>query len=275
MKNVREILAANGFKFNHSLGQNFITDEALLNAIVAEAGVCADDTVVEIGTGAGTLTRVLAGACKQVFSFEVDRNLQPVLNETLRGIDNAEVIFKDVLKLSDDEIIEIAGDDFKVVANIPYYITTPLIMRFLESGLKPSSVTVMVQKEVADRLVASPDTSDYGAITMAISLYGDARIVGSVGKERFYPAPKVDSSIVRIDLNDRYDKENKKLIGRLIKAAFAMRRKTFVNNLTASFGISKEQAVKLLESEGFDARIRGEALSLDDVIKISKNEIFG
>ena len=189
-------------------------------------------------------------------------------------VENVTVVFKDILKMRDDEVKEITGGSFKVVANIPYYITTPLIMRFLESGLKPASITVMVQKEVADRLVALPDTAEYGAITMAIGLYGDAKIVGNVGKERFYPMPKVDSSIVKIDLSDRYDGEDKKLICRLIKSAFAMRRKTFVNNLITSFDVSRKQVEDMLTAEGFDTRIRGEALSLQQIIKLSKNEIF-
>lgn len=274
MPRVTDILQTNNFRFNHNLGQNFITDGNLLGKIVSEAGVEAGDTVVEIGTGAGTLTAALASACNKVYSFEVDRNLRPVLDETLSGLDNVEVIFKDVLKMKDSEIYEIVGNDYKVVANIPYYITTPLIMRFLEGESRPKSITVMVQKEVAERLVAKNDTAEYGAITMAIGLYGDAKIVGTVDKKMFYPVPKVDSCIVRIDLNNRYDCVDKKLIGRLIKCAFGMRRKTLVNNLAASFNISKPDAEKIVSDGGFDVRIRGEALSLDDIIRLSHNELL-
>ena len=176
MRKIKDILIDNGFRFNHNLGQNFITDKNLLDKIVELSGVDENDVVVEIGTGAGTLTRAIAEKAKKVYSFEVDRALKPVLDETLSGLDKVEVIFKDVLKMKDKELLEIVGEKFKVVANIPYYITTALVMRFLEEGVHPSAITVMVQKEVADRFVAKPATEDYGAITMAISLYGDAKI---------------------------------------------------------------------------------------------------
>ena len=146
MRKINDILIDNGFRFNHNLGQNFITDKNLLDKIVELSGVDENDVVVEIGTGAGTLTRAIAEKAKKVYSFEVDRALKPVLDETLSGLDNVEVIFKDVLKMKDKELIEIVGEKFKVVANIPYYITTALVMRFLEEGVHPSAITVMVQK---------------------------------------------------------------------------------------------------------------------------------
>lgn len=274
MRKIKDVLFQNGFRFNKKLGQNFITDENLLNSIVEKAGVNGDDTVVEIGAGAGTLTRALAAVAKRVITFEVDENLRPVLEETLAGLDNVSLFFSDVLKMSDDGLYKIIGGDFKVVANIPYYVTTPLVMRFLEESLRPSSITVMVQKEVADRFVAAAGTAEYGAITMAIKMYGDASVVGQVDKSNFYPVPNVDSSIVRIDVKDRYDSADKSLLSKLIKSAFAMRRKTFANNLTASFNMSKEQAENLLREKGFDPRIRGEALSIDDMIKISESPLF-
>lgn len=270
MRKIKDILIDNGFKFNHNLGQNFITDKNLLDKIVELSGVTEDDVVVEIGTGAGTLTRAIAEKAKKVFSFEVDRALKPVLDETLSGLDNVEVIFKDVLKMRDDEIENIVGRDFKVVANIPYYITTSLVMRFLEEGLHPTSITVTVQKEVADRFVAKPSTEEYGAITMAISLYGDAKIVGQVDKSMFYPVPKVDSSIVRIDVYEKYENVDKKKVGRTIKCAFAMRRKTLVNNIAAAYPVTKEEAAKMLESICVDAKVRGETLTVEQIIKISE-----
>lgn len=148
MRKIKDILIDNGFRFNHNLGQNFITDKNLLDKIVELSGVDENDVVVEIGTGAGTLTRAIAEKAKKVYSFEVDRALKPVLDETLSGLDNVEVIFKDVLKMKDKELIEIVGEKFKVVANIPYYITTALVMRFLEEGVHPSAITVMVQKKL-------------------------------------------------------------------------------------------------------------------------------
>lgn len=269
MRKIKDILIDNGFRFNHNLGQNFITDKNLLDKIVELSGVDENDVVVEIGTGAGTLTRAIAEKAKKVYSFEVDRALKPVLDETLSGLDNVEVIFKDVLKMKDKELIEIVGEKFKVVANIPYYITTALVMRFLEEGVHPSSITVMVQKEVADRFVAKPATEDYGAITMAISLYGDAKIVGQVDKSMFYPVPKVDSSIVRIDVYDKYVGVNKKNVNKAIKCAFMMRRKTLLNNLTAVYPVQKDEAAKILESLNIDLKARGETLTLDQIIEIS------
>ena len=215
------------------------------------------------------LTRAIAEKAKKVYSFEVDRALKPVLDETLSGLDNVEVIFKDVLKMKDKELIEIVGEKFKVVANIPYYITTALVMRFLEESVHPSAITVMVQKEVADRFVAKPATEDYGAITMAISLYGDAKIVGQVDKSMFYPVPKVDSSIVRIDVYDKYAGVDKKNVNKAIKCAFMMRRKTLLNNLTAVYPVQKDEAAKILESLNIDLKARGETLTLDQIIEIS------
>lgn len=269
MRKIKDILIDNGFRFNHNLGQNFITDKNLLDKIVELSGVDENDVVVEIGTGAGTLTRAIAEKAKKVYSFEVDRALKPVLDETLSGLDNVEVIFKDVLKMKDKELLEIVGEKFKVVANIPYYITTALVMRFLEEGVHPSVITVMVQKEVADRFVAKPATEDYGAITMAISLYGDAKIVGQVDKSMFYPVPKVDSSIVRIDVYDKYAGVNKKNVNKAIKCAFMMRRKTLLNNLTAVYPVQKDEAAKILESLNIDLKARGETLTLDQIIEIS------
>lgn len=269
MRKIKDILIDNGFRFNHNLGQNFITDKNLLDKIVELSGVDENDVVVEIGTGAGTLTRAIAEKAKKVYSFEVDRALKPVLDETLSGLDNVEVIFKDVLKMKDKELIEIVGEKFKVVANIPYYITTALVMRFLEEDVHPSAITVMVQKEVADRFVAKPATEDYGAITMAISLYGDAKIVGQVDKSMFYPVPKVDSSIVRIDVYDKYAGVNKKKVNKAIKCAFMMRRKTLLNNLTAVYPVQKDEAAKILESLNIDLKARGETLTLDQIIEIS------
>lgn len=164
MRELKEILKEKSFRFNKNLGQNFLTDTNLLRAIVSDSGLEEGETVVEIGTGAGTLTRALAEKAGKVISFEVDENLKPVLEETLSGLDNVEVIFGDVLKMSDKEIAAITGGEFRVVANIPYYITTGLIMRFVESGLPVKSITVMIQKEVAERLVAKENTGDYGAI---------------------------------------------------------------------------------------------------------------
>ena len=268
---IKDIIRGVDFHFNKALGQNFITDANLLDAIVADSGINGDDTVVEIGTGAGTLTRAIAKVAKKVYSFEVDRNLQPVLALSLQGVDNAEVIFRDVLKMKDDELKSVVGDSFKVVANLPYYITTPLAMRFIESTLDVKSVTIMVQKEVALRFVAKPNTADYSAITLAIEMAGNAQITRNVSRNMFFPSPNVDSAVVRIDIDrTKLDGENAPLWDKLVRSSFAMRRKTLANNLSVAFQIDKQEAGKLIEEAGFSPMVRGEALSLDDYKKLTK-----
>lgn len=268
---IKDIIRGVDFHFNKALGQNFITDANLLDAIVADSGINGDDTVVEIGTGAGTLTRAIAKVAKKVYSFEVDRNLQPVLALSLQGVDNAEVIFRDVLKMKDDELKSVVGDSFKVVANLPYYITTPLAMRFIESSLDVKSVTIMVQKEVALRFVAKPNTADYSAITLAIEMAGNAQITRNVSRNMFFPSPNVDSAVVRIDIDrTKLDGENAPLLHKLVRSSFAMRRKTLANNLSFAFQIDKQEAGKLIEEAGFSPMVRGEALSLDDYKKLTK-----
>lgn len=268
---IKDIIRGVDFHFNKALGQNFITDANLLDAIVADSGITSDDTVVEIGTGAGTLTRAIAKVAKKVYSFEVDRNLQPVLALSLQGVDNAEVIFRDVLKMKDDELKSVVGDSFKVVANLPYYITTPLAMRFIESTLDVKSVTIMVQKEVALRFVAKPNTADYSAITLAIEMAGNAQITRNVSRNMFFPSPNVDSAVVRIDIDrTKLDGENAPLLHKLVRSSFAMRRKTLANNLSVAFQIDKQEAGKIIEEAGFSPMVRGEALSLDDYKKLTK-----
>lgn len=269
---IKDIIRGVDFHFNKALGQNFITDANLLDAIVADSGINGDDTIVEIGTGAGTLTRAIAKVAKKVYSFEVDRNLQPVLALSLQGVDNAEVIFRDVLKMKDDELKSVVGDSFKVVANLPYYITTPLAMRFIESSLDVRSITIMVQKEVALRFVAKPNTADYSAITLAIEMAGNAQITRNVSRNMFFPSPNVDSAVVRIDIDrTKLDGENVALLHKLVRSSFAMRRKTLANNLSVAFQIDKQEAGKLIEEAGFSPMVRGEALSLDDYKKLAKS----
>lgn len=269
---IKKILKDNNFRFNHSLGQNFITDQNLLKDIVGKSGVTSDDIVVEIGTGAGTLTREIASVAKKVVSFELDRNLVKILDITLAGLDNVEVVFKDVLKLSDKELQDIIGGKFKVVANLPYYVTSPLIMRFLESTLQCESITIMIQQEVANRLIATNNTADYGVITIAVNLYGDASIVLPVPKTYFYPMPKVDSAVVRIDVDrSKYQNVDKNELLKLVKCGFQMRRKVLTNNLKNGYNLTKEQAEQVLEASGLELKVRGEALSIENYITLLNN----
>lgn len=271
-KSIKDIIRGVDFRFNKALGQNFITDANLLDAIVADSGITPSDVVVEIGTGAGTLTRAIAKVAKKVYSFEVDRNLEAVLALSLQGVENAEVVFRDVLKMSDEQLEAIVGKKFKVVANLPYYITTPLAMRFIESTLEVESITIMVQKEVALRFVAKPNTPDYSAITLAIEMAGEAQITRNVSRTMFYPSPNVDSAVVRIDIDrNKLDGENVALLHKLVRSSFAMRRKTLANNLSVAFKIDKQTAAQIIVDAGFSPMVRGEALSLDDYKKLSKS----
>ncbi|MDD3946354.1 MAG: 16S rRNA (adenine(1518)-N(6)/adenine(1519)-N(6))-dimethyltransferase RsmA [Clostridia bacterium] len=263
---INNVLRKYNFRFKKSLGQNFISDTGLLEAIVKDADIQNNDLVLEIGAGAGTLTRALTQKAEKVIAFDVDEALGPILAENLTGIDNVEVYFRDILKMSDDELAEITeGKRFKVVANLPYYITTPLIMRFIESNLPVDSLTVMVQKEVADRLTARASTPEYGAITLAVKLRGETKVVRKVSRNMFFPAPNVDSAVIHIVINSEFDQsEQTKTLKRLIKAGFAMRRKTLANNIAAAFPVSKQRAAELIKESGLNEQIRGEALTLED-----------
>lgn len=265
---ISDILRKENFRFDKSLGQNFITDANLLAAIASDSGATKEDTVVEIGTGAGTLTRALSAAAKRVITFEVDERLKPVLSETLAGLTNVELHFADVLKMSDAELKEIIGTRFKVAANIPYYITTPLIMRFLKSSLQVDCITVTVQKEVAERIAGNAESGDYGAVSTRIALSGDARIMRTVSKKMFRPVPKIDSAVLRIDIKKKYPDETVAKTEKIIKAAFSMRRKTLVNNLKNFY--DKEKILAALAAAGLPETVRGETLTAETFVRLSE-----
>lgn len=267
--NVKNTLKEAGFGFKKRLGQNFITDKNLLSSIVREAGVESGDTVIEIGCGAGTLTRAIAEQAKRVIGFEVDRDLQPVLAKTLAGVDNAEVVFKDFLKVDLAELESKIGE-YSVVANLPYYVTTPLITKILEESKLCKSLTVMVQEEVALRLCATENTPDYGAITAVIALRASAKIVKRVGREMFTPRPNVDSAVVKMTVEDgRISVTDSALYKKVVHAAFSSRRKTLENNLVNTFKISREQAQNLLIACNIDLKARGETLSPQQFAQLS------
>lgn len=266
---IKNILIANGFTFKKKFGQNFITDKNLLADIAAKSGADKNMTVLEIGCGAGTLTRALAERSKYVYAYEIDEKLKPVLAQTLAGVDNVEVIFKDFLKVRMDEF-ERDMNEYIVVANLPYYVTTPLIMQIIEYSKKCKSLCIMVQEEVALRLCAAPATADYGAITAQIAIRGECSIIKKVKRDMFYPRPNVDSAVVKIDINDgRLPDCDKLLYSKCVKAAFSSRRKTLENNLVNNFNISRGQAQKIIADCGFAADIRGERLSPEDFCKLS------
>lgn len=264
--NQRETLNKHGFRFNKQFGQNFISDKNLLTAIVSDAGVTSDDTVVEVGAGAGALTYELASVANKVVSYEIDKNLKSVLDEKLEGLNNVEVVFADALKEGEEDIMKRTGGEFKLVANLPYYITTPLIFKFLEMPVK--SVTVLVQKEVAERMCAKANDDAYGVLSIGIALFGAARITRIVKRQMFYPVPDVDSALVNITFDSKLSVEQRKAVRELAKVAFAMRRKTLYNNLRAKYG--NEAAIKALECARINANARAETLTLDDYIRLSE-----
>lgn len=259
-KDIKTILAECGFGFKKQLGQNFITDKNLLASIVTAAGVGADDTVLEIGCGAGTLTRELAARVKKVTAFEVDKSLQPVLARTLAGFDNTEVVFRDFLKVDLREF-EKNADGYFVVANLPYYVTTPLIMKLIEDAEKCCGLCVMVQEEVALRLCAKAATPDYGAITAMIALRARCEIVKRVPRTLFYPRPNVDSAVVKFTFGNGVEVTDRAAYKKVVHAAFSSRRKTLENNLVNVYGISRERACALLEECGIPPKARGETLT--------------
>ena len=261
MEKIRDVLKKHGFTFKKSLGQNFLTDENLLDSIAEAAGIGKNDTVVEIGCGAGTLTRALSKLAGRVYAYEIDRDLRPVLAETLAGCENTEVIFRDFSKENLGDLYREIGE-YTVVANLPYYVTTPIVTRLLEEGAGVRGVCVMVQQEVAERFAAKEDTPEYGAITAAIALRGTAKIVKKVGRNMFYPAPNVDSAVVKIDFTENaLPVKDKDMYRKTVRCAFLNRRKTLENNLMKSFSLSRETAAEILNRAGVEEKARGETLS--------------
>lgn len=269
MEDIRTILIKHGFSFKKQFGQNFLTDGNLLDAIVRDAGVDGQTTVLEIGAGAGALTRALSAAAKKVVALEIDRTLQPVLAETLAGCENAEVIFRDFMK-EDLPALERELGAYRVVANLPYYVTTPVLMRFLEEAARCEGVTVMVQEEVAERFTAAPGTAEYGAVTAAIALKGEAVITRRVPRTMFYPRPNVDSAVVRIDFEEgRIPVKSKSAYRAAVRCAFLSRRKTLENNLMNAFRIPREQAKAVLSEAGIADMVRGETLPPEALARLA------
>ena len=263
-----EVIQKYEFTFQKKFGQNFLIDSHVLNKIIASADITKDDFVLEIGPGIGTMTQYLAEAAGHVLAVEIDKTLIPILHETLSAYDNVEVINEDVLKLDICKIVEEknGGKPVKVVANLPYYITTPIIMGLLESHVPVESITVMVQKEVAMRMQAGPGTKDYGALSLAVQYYCEPYIAANVPPNCFMPRPKVGSAVIQLV---RYEEppvqvDNEKLMFRLIRASFNQRRKTLVNGLKNSqeLDFSKEEIEKAMAETGIPVNVRGEALTL-------------
>jgi len=256
------------FNFKKKFGQNFLTDKNLLDSIVSCANLNKDTIVLEIGPGAGALTQAIAKQAKSVVSFEIDKSLEPLLNENLKDYKNCEIVFKDFMKTNEEEILSLVGKDYVVIANLPYYITTPILFRFFEMKKPPRSLTIMVQKEYGERMVALPNTSNYSALSVLASYLGNAKIVKKVGRQMFTPPPKVDSCIVHFEFNkNKYDNE----FASFIKTCFSMRRKTLVNNLSQGLNCSKELIINILKNNQINESARAETLSVETIFSLYKS----
>ena len=261
-----------GFKLTKSLGQNFLTDKNIIDKIIEGSLIGPDDMVIEIGPGIGVITSVAATAAKKVVAVEIDKNLLPILEETLAGYPNAKVVNNDILKTDINALIdEEGGENVKIIGNLPYYITTPIIMKILEDGVKADSITCMMQKEVADRIKAKPGTKDYGALSVAVQYYCEIVNVCNVPKEVFVPRPQVDSTVLRLDIRKEaaVQTKDKDVFFRVVKAGFGMRRKTLSNSLMGVKGITKDIVRESLEAAGIDPVRRAETLTLEEFAKLS------
>lgn len=267
---VKQLLREKDFHFNKQFGQNFLTDKQLLQDITQDANANGS-VMLEIGAGAGTLTRELAICAKRVVSFEIDRNLKQILDVTLADCANVQVVIGDVMKYTMPQIEQLCAEPYNVVANIPYYLTSPLIMRFVEQAQNVLSLTLTIQKEVAERLCAHSGTKEYGAITVAVDAVADVTTTRVLPRQLFYPQPNVDSAVVHIAINrNKYQIDNHDLFRKTIRTAFAMRRKTLVNNLINGFGISRQDAESLLASCNLEVNCRGEQLTTAQFVQLYK-----
>ena len=265
----RMALTKYGFHFTHSLGQNFILDDTLVESIVYAAGIAPGDRVLEIGPGAGVMTRHLAEAGASVTAVELDQSLEPVLGAVLDGVEGARVVFGDAMKLDIGGLME--GQPYRVVANLPYYITADVVQRMITQEHKPEKITIMVQKEAAERMMAKMGSKIWCALAATVQYFGKVSVLMEVPPEAFTPRPHVDSALIEIALFDEkpVEAQDEKMMLKVIAACFAMRRKTLLNNLCASFSVSRETAGGWLEKAGLSDKIRGEALTLEQTARLS------
>ena len=269
------VLNKYNFSFSKSLGQNFLIDQNILNKIVSGSGINENTNVLEVGPGAGTLTRELCLKAKKVTAVEIDKALIPILNDVMSDFDNFNLINSDILELNINELIkdEFGNESFTVVANLPYYITTQIIMNFLESELPVNSMTLMIQKEVAARILAEPGTKDYGALSVAVQFYAKPGVICSASPHCFTPQPKVTSTVVNLKLYDKpkYDVKNKEQFFKIVKSIFSQRRKTLVNSLSGSpyLDLSKDKIIDVLKQMELNEKVRGEKLNIEQITELS------
>lgn len=274
-KNTIEVLQKYYFNFQKKYGQNFLIDPHVLDKIIGESGIEKEDMILEIGPGIGTMTQYLAEAAREVVAIEIDKNLIPILEDTLSEYKNVTVINQDVLKVDLRKLVmeKNQGRPIKVVANLPYYITTPIVMELLESKLPIESITIMVQKEVAERMQQTPGSKEYGALSLAVQYYAKPEIVANVPPNCFMPRPKVGSAVIRLTLhqNPVIEVEDEEFMFRLIRASFNQRRKTLINGIgnAPNVNVGKEEVKAALEEMGLSENIRGEMLSLEEFARLS------
>lgn len=273
-----DLLKKHNFKFKKRFGQNFITDLNLLEKISEAGEVSQDDIILEIGPGAGTLTKILAEKAKHVIAMEIDRTLIPILEEQFNGIQNITLINGDALILDFDQIIKDSfpeAKEYKIIANLPYYITTPLLFKSLENSSLLSQMVVMVQKEVGERLQGKPSTKDYGALTLMANYYAQVQYMFTVSKKIFSPEPEVDSAIVKFTKRDEsaLNQEEEVFFKKLVRASFSQRRKTFLNSIK-SLELDKEEVISFLKDSGYSEKVRGEELPLEIFLAMSRIFVF-
>lgn len=270
----KEIISKYGFKFSKSLGQNFLIDGNIITKICEGTDITKQDGIIEVGPGIGTLTEQLSKYANKVVAVELDKKLIPILEETIGNLENVSVINNDILKVDLEKLIEeeFSGLDVKVVANLPYYITTPIIMKLLESRLNIKSISVMIQKEVANRMISPPGSKDYGALSVAVQYYSNPRIITNVPSSVFIPKPNVDSAVIKLDIyeNSPVKVIDESIMFKVVKSAFGKRRKTILNALSSGvLDLDKETIAKVLEKAEIDPKKRGEVLSLKDFALIA------
>lgn len=268
--NTLELLKENDFEFKKKFGQNFITDTNLLKAICAEIGINKEDEILEIGVGAGTLTRVLCENSKKVLGIEIDKNLEPVIKKQLENYNNFTIFFDDFMNTNSEKINSYFDKPFKVVANLPYYITTPIIFKLIEENFNIESINIMVQTEVAERIIAKNGSKQFGTISAELQSIADCKILRKVNRNMFIPVPNVDSAIVQIIFNkNKFKIDNLLLHRKVIDVAFSMRRKTLSNCLKAKLSLSNQQIENLFNELKLDKNIRGEALTIQEFVNLS------
>ncbi|CEK36447.1 KsgA/Dim1 family 16S ribosomal RNA methyltransferase,Ribosomal RNA small subunit methyltransferase A,16S ribosomal RNA methyltransferase KsgA/Dim1 family protein,Dimethyladenosine transferase (rRNA methylation),dimethyladenosine transferase,Ribosomal RNA adenine dimethylase [[Clostridium] sordellii] len=272
-RKTKEVVDKHGFRFSKSLGQNFLIDDNVIDRILDGARLSKGDKIIEVGPGIGTLTREMGRVADKVVAIEIDKTLIPILKDTLDEFENIEVINQDILKVNVEDLVteKLNGGPVKLVANLPYYITTPIVMKFLEEDIPVTDIVVMVQKEVADRMNANPGTKDYGALSVAVQYYCDTEIVAKAPRHMFIPQPNVDSTVIGLHVREerKYNVDSEDIFFKTVKAAFGQRRKTLLNALGTLGFLNKDEIREVLNEANIDEKRRGETLSIEEFANLS------